>query len=110
MGSPVSESFGAMLKLYRERLTMPNPHGEGFVVLSQNQLARRAAIDPAFVNRLEAGKQQIARRPVVLRLADALECSQVETDELLIAAGLVPTTIAHMDSERRRALLVVLAG
>lgn len=77
--------------------------------LSQNGLARLAGCDPAYVNRLEKGSQKAPARDVVLKLADALELDQIETDELLIAAGLCPSSIASLDDDRRRALLTLLA-
>jgi transcriptional regulator with XRE-family HTH domain len=85
--------------------------------VSQNQLARAGGCDPGYVNRLENERTAESRtthhapgRVVVLRLAAALGCSLVETDELLCAAGLVPLSIARMDAERRHALLLVLDG
>lgn len=80
------ETFAAMLRRLREGR-----------FLSQNALARAAGIDPAYVNRLEAGRQPLGNhrpsipgRTVVLALAEVLDVSQAEADRLLFAAGLAP--------------------
>lgn len=83
------ETFGAMLRRLRvER------------AISQNELARSAGADPAYVNRLErAGEQQaggkvirfsVPGRDIVLALADAMDLSYAERDRLLFLAGLAP--------------------
>ena len=79
--------FGPLLRDYRVRLG-----------LSQNQLARRAGIDPAYVNRLERSGPEggVPRRRVVLGLAAALELGPVDRERLLIAAGLCPESIARL--------------
>lgn len=81
------ETLGAMLKRLREAAG-----------LSQNQLARQAGCDPAYVNRLEGGKfyprkdgqPNTFSRAVVLALAEVLDVSQSQADRLLFAAGLAP--------------------
>jgi transcriptional regulator with XRE-family HTH domain len=89
----VSESLGPMLRRLRIRAG-----------LSQNALARTAGVDPAYVNRLEAGRtthdpgarhpaidrMPSPRRGVVLSLAITLSLSDPETDRFLFAAGLAP--------------------
>ena len=79
--------FGPLVREYRVR-----------VGLSQNQLARRAGIDPAYVNRLERSGPDggVPRRRVVLSLAAALELGPVDRERLLIAAGLCPESIARL--------------
>jgi transcriptional regulator with XRE-family HTH domain len=57
--------------------------------LSQNGLARRAAIDPAYVNRLERGSGRPSRS-IALALAAALSFGQGETDRFLFLAGWAP--------------------
>lgn len=67
---------------------------------SQNELCRRAVIDPAYVNRLEragqvqAGgkviKETIPGRSTILSLAEALGLTYAERDQLLFVAGLAP--------------------
>lgn len=84
------ETFGAMLKRLRI--------GIG---ISQNELARRAQCDPAYVNRMERmgqktiGGLEIATfmpsRPIALALAEGLGLSASETDRFLFTAGLAPT-------------------
>jgi transcriptional regulator with XRE-family HTH domain len=94
----VSRSFGTLLE-----------RGLRDAALSQNRLARLAAVDPAYVNRLVRHRQAPPSRAVALRFADALKLDQVQTDELLIAAGHCPAIIARLDDDRRRALLMLLA-
>lgn len=80
--------FGALLRSLRVR-----------VGLSQNQLARRAGIDPAYVNRLErAGPEStsLPSRRVVLSLADVVEAGPVDVERLLVAAGLCPESIQRL--------------
>jgi transcriptional regulator with XRE-family HTH domain len=84
----VETSFGTLLRSLRVRAG-----------LSQNLLARRAEIDPAYVNRLErapADSPNLPRRQVVLRLAAALELGPVDRDRLLVACGLVPASIERL--------------
>lgn len=56
--------------------------------LSQNQLARLTAVDPAYVNRIERRMiQGTPSRAVVLRLIGALELETDDGDRLLYAFG-----------------------
>lgn len=87
-------TFGAMLRGYRIRCA-----------LSQNQLARSAGCDPAYVNRLErAGAESttLPSRRMVLAIWTALIAASgrasrpITTDDrerLLVAAGLAPESI-----------------
>jgi transcriptional regulator with XRE-family HTH domain len=80
--------FGALLRSLRVRMG-----------LSQNQLARMAGVDPAYVNRLErasAGSSSLPSRKVVLALADSLEAGPVDVERLLVAAGLCPESIIRL--------------
>ena len=80
--------FGALLRSLRVRM--------GF---SQNQLARTAGVDPAYVNRLErasADSTSLPSRKVVLALADAVEAGPVDVERLLVAAGLCPESIVRL--------------
>jgi transcriptional regulator with XRE-family HTH domain len=80
--------FGALLRSLRVRM--------GF---SQNQLARMAGVDPAYVNRLErasAESTSLPSRKVVLALADAVEAGPVDVERLLVAAGLCPESIVRL--------------
>ena len=80
--------FGALLRSLRVRM--------GF---SQNQLARMAGVDPAYVNRLErapAESSSLPSRKVVLALADSLEDGPVDLERLLVAAGLCPESIVRL--------------
>jgi len=80
--------FGALLRSLRVRM--------GF---SQNQLARMAGVDPAYVNRLErapASSTSLPSRKVVLSLAESLEAGPVDLERLLVAAGLCPESIVRL--------------
>ncbi|MCC6177830.1 MAG: helix-turn-helix domain-containing protein [Chloroflexi bacterium] len=82
------DGFGALLRRLRVR-----------VGLSQNQLARRAGVDPAYVNRLERaapGSSSLPSRRVVLGFAEALELGPADGERLLVAAGLCPETILRL--------------
>lgn len=85
----MSLPFGRLLRDFRVRAK-----------LSQNQLARRAEIDPAYVNRLERAPDDstnLPRRRVVLALAEVMGLGRVDKDRLLIAAGLCPESITQID-------------
>jgi transcriptional regulator with XRE-family HTH domain len=76
------ETFGQLLRRVRAE--------RGF---SQNELARQAGIDPAYVNRLERlGPGRMLGRQIALALAMALEMSYAERDRFLFTAGLSPET------------------
>lgn len=78
--------------------------------LSQNELARRAGVDPAYVNRLErAGPGPNIGRQIVLSLAEALEMSYAERDRLLFVAGLAPETDWQTRAEDAEAALHIIS-
>ena len=80
--------FGAALRALRLR-----------VGLSLNELARRAAVDPAYVHRIETrpGDQPtIPRRAVVVRLGQALGLTAVQLDDLLSRAGYTPEALVAL--------------
>jgi transcriptional regulator with XRE-family HTH domain len=81
-------SFGQLLRDLRLR-----------VGISQNALARRAGIDVAYINRLERVRQShsgLPSRRVVLALAYAAEASRLDSERLLIAAGLCPDSLIQL--------------
>src|SRR5579884_2802986 len=78
------ESFGSLLRAYRERAG-----------LSQSALARRAGLDPSFINRLESG-QRSAERSVAERLISALGLDASDTDRLLAAGGHLPALFSRV--------------
>jgi len=90
-----AESFGGLLRTYRERAR-----------LSQSALARRAGLDPSFVNRLESG-QRSAERSVAEKLVAALELTSAETDRLLAAGGHLPALFARVSLSDPTLQLVV---
>jgi transcriptional regulator with XRE-family HTH domain len=61
--------------------------------LSQNALARRMGVNPAYVNRLEHGGRGASNRELVESAADALGLSADERDTLLGAAGHWPASL-----------------
>ena len=78
------DSFGAVLRSLRERAG-----------LSQSAVARRAGLDPSFVNRLESG-QRSAERSIAERLAAALDLEPADADRLLAAGGHLPSLFARV--------------
>jgi transcriptional regulator with XRE-family HTH domain len=80
--------FGSLLRSLRVRAG-----------LSQNQLARRAGVDPAYVNRLERASpdsSSLPSRKVVMALAETVEAGPVDVERLLVAAGLCPESIVRL--------------
>jgi transcriptional regulator with XRE-family HTH domain len=81
-------SFGQLLRFLRIRAG-----------LSQNQLARSAGVDPAYVNRLERApvdSTALPSRRVVKSLAEALDAGPVDAERMLVAAGLCPEAITQL--------------
>lgn len=109
-------AFGALLRALR--LASTRPGGRVYangpvrwqlpVSMSQNELARRALIDPAYVHRFERGDAEHPRRSVVERLAAALELDDLETARLLVAAGYWPW-LELDDDATEAALAIILA-
>jgi transcriptional regulator with XRE-family HTH domain len=88
MATAVVHPFGALLRTLRVRIG-----------LSQNQLARRSGVDPAYVNRLERASpdsSSLPSRKVVLALAETVEAGPVDIERLLVAAGLCPESIVRL--------------
>src|SRR3954470_8919248 len=81
------DEVGPLLRGWRERAG-----------LSQNALARRMAVNPAYVNRLEHGGRGAHNRDLLESAADALGLSAAERDQLLAAGGHWPSAL-----ERARA-------
>ena len=79
----MGEDFASLLRHYRERAD-----------LSCNELARAVAVDPSYISRLERGEREPPRRPVVERLAGALQLELEDQDRLLVSAGYAPATVA----------------
>lgn len=99
-----AETFGAMLRRHRIK-----------AALSQNELARQAGCDPAYVNRLERGLTQnksgrlhLPNRTIVLAFAEVLDVSQAEADRLLYAAGLAPQADWQTRAEAAEAKLDII--
>ncbi len=73
------QSFGALLAAFRRRAR-----------LSQLQLALEAGVSARHLGFLELGRSQPSR-PMIARLAKALELRAFERDQLFLAAGFLPT-------------------
>jgi transcriptional regulator with XRE-family HTH domain len=82
------EAFGELFRRWRERAD-----------LSQNALARRMGVNPAYVNRLEHGGRGAGNRELVEAAARALALSAAERDELLAAAGHWPGAMTELGPE-----------
>jgi transcriptional regulator with XRE-family HTH domain len=79
------QDFAELLRRWRERAG-----------LSQNALARRMGVNPAYVNRLEHGGRGAGNRDLVERAAAALQLTAAESDALLAAAGHWPTSLTAL--------------
>ena len=79
------EEFAALLRRWRERAG-----------LSQNALARRMGMNPAYVNRLEHGGRGAGNRELVEAVAAALALRAAERDALLAAAGHWPDALVEL--------------
>lgn len=64
--------------------------------LSQNELARRAGVDPAYVNRMERPSGPIPRPAVLNALISALEIDATSTERILVSAGYCPQSVARL--------------
>src|SRR5215218_616048 len=79
------DAVGSLLRGWRERAG-----------LSQNALARRMGVNPAYVNRLEHGGRGAHNRELVESVATALDLSRAERDRLLTVAGHWPSAISQL--------------
>ena len=77
-------AFGGVLKEFREGRRV-----------SQSKLAQRAGFDHSYVSRLESGART-PTRDAVEQLAEALELSGVQQDELLVSAGFLPREVSSL--------------
>ena len=87
--------FGGLLKDYRVAAG-----------LSQNALAKRVGVNPAYVNRLESGERRPSQRHYVLDLARELKLNEEQTNRLLEAGGHLPRGFDRMDARDRTQRLV----
>jgi transcriptional regulator with XRE-family HTH domain len=74
-----SGTFSGLLRTYRLGAN-----------LSQNALARKVGVNPAYVNRLESGERRPSQRHYVIELAQALSLDEAATNRLLEAGGHLP--------------------
>ena len=88
-------NLGEMIKLYRERAGM-----------SQNALARKVSVNPAYINRLEKRGQGAGNLELVKGVANALCLNAVERDVMLATAGHLPLSLANVGADDETLLLV----
>lgn len=92
-------TFGILLKNYRTR-----------AALSQSDLAIKAGLSASTISRLESGSRSpLHRRRQVLTLARVLGLEQGETDALLSAADLAPSTAPELSLHPRDETLYRIA-
>lgn len=101
------DGFGAMVRRLRVERG-----------ISQNELARRGGVDPAYINRIErAGeltangakiKRSLPGRGLILAIAAALDMSYAERDRLLYCAGLAPETDWQIRCEDAEAAIMTV--
>ncbi len=92
-------TFGILLKSYRER-----------AALSQNDLAVKVGLSGSTISRVESGtRAPLHRRSQVLALARVLDLDQAETDALLSAADLAPSTAPELSLHPRDETLYRIA-
>lgn len=88
-------SLGATLRMWRDRLSPPQPaRGAGgprrAAGLRREELAELAGVSVDYLVRLEQGRATTPSAPVVAALAQALQLSRPERDHLYRLAGLQP--------------------
>jgi transcriptional regulator with XRE-family HTH domain len=92
-------TFGILLKSYRER-----------IALSQNELAIKVGLSGSTISRVESGTRgPLHRRSQVLALARVLDLDQAESDALLSAADLAPSTAPELSLHPRDETLYRIA-
>jgi transcriptional regulator with XRE-family HTH domain len=92
-------TFGFLLKSYREQAG-----------LSQKELAVKAGVSNSAISRIEGGSRApFRKRKQVLALAKALGLDQAETDVLLSAADLAPSTVTELPLHPRDETLYAIA-
>jgi transcriptional regulator with XRE-family HTH domain/3-methyladenine DNA glycosylase AlkC len=92
-------AFGNILKSYRERAG-----------LSQNELAIQAGLSGSTISRVESGERSpLRKRSQVMALVKALGLTQAETDSLLSAADLAPSTATELSLHPRDDTLYKIA-
>jgi transcriptional regulator with XRE-family HTH domain len=92
-------TFGLLLKTYRERAG-----------LSQSELSTQAGLSASTISRVESGERSpLRKRKQILALAKALGLQQAETDALLSAADLAPSTVPELSLHPRDETLYRIA-
>jgi transcriptional regulator with XRE-family HTH domain len=89
-----TQTFGCTLKRIREGARFSDrPY------VSQSRLAEWAGFDHSYVSRLETGSR-MPTRDAVHRLADALQATAGERDEMLMRAGFVAPDAPEVEAFR----------
>lgn len=92
-------TFGNILKGYRERAG-----------LAQSELALQAGLSGSTISRVESGERNpLRKRSQVMALVKALGLTQAETDSLLSAADLAPSTAIELSLHPRDDTLYKIA-
>jgi len=93
----MAKTFGGRIRTLRGERSM-----------SQRELARRVGTDHSYISKIEQGKERPSR-PLVQRLAEALETEPVELE---LAAGYVPGEYRKviLEKEEIRTLLELAAA
>lgn len=74
--------------------------------LSQNEMGRRAGINPGTINRLETSERAPTGPEQVQALAEALGLPPAERDRLLAAAGFLPEALLRLGAADPTLVLV----
>lgn len=74
--------------------------------LSQNEMGRRAGINPGTINRLETSERAPTGPEQVQALAEALGLPPAERDRLLAAAGFLPEPLLRLGAADPTLVLV----
>lgn len=88
-------SLSDSIKRYRERASV-----------SQNALARKIGVNPAYINRLEKWGKGTHNRNLIENVAAALNLSSFESDQLLAEAGHLPNALSKLGSGDETLLIV----
>ncbi len=88
-------NIGGMIKYYREQAGV-----------SQNALARKIGVNPAYINRLEKWGKGINNRELIEQVAAALDLRPRESDQLLAMAGHLPAAFSQLGPGDETLLLV----
>src|SRR5712691_979959 len=87
--------IGDLVKYYREQAG-----------ISQNALARKIGVNPAYINRLEKWSMGANNRELIEQVAAALSLPALEGDRLLATAGHLPAAFSKLGPGDETLLIV----